>query len=542
MLTQWPFAKSFPIGDHGMVATKHPLAAEAGAEILRRGGSAIDAAITASFVLGVVEPALSGIGGGGLALYQPAGGTPIAVNFGMRAPASSNPDMFEVVSGEPDSDLFGWPRVRDNANVSGPHSIALPCHVPGLYRLWELGGTLPWNELVQPAISLAGDGFPVDWLLSLYTVYGYELLSRFPTTRATFLSQGRPLKSDLGTGGETLYQTELAETLAAISTDPTALERGVLAESMIAAAEDRFSAEELHRHQPLQGDALTIDFADLDVHLVPDATGGATVLEWLGIFRALDPPADEQSLDFWWAVIRAGEVALYDRLDRLADPAFVAFPSEILDAGYHGRMAESLRAGEVAPLSGVAPDGSTSHVSACDARGNVVTVTQTLLSGWGSGVVTHDSGILLNNGMMWFDPRPGRPNSVAAGKLPLANMCPVLVTKNGTPFLAYGASGGRKILPAVVQILLRVALFGQSLDEAIAAPRIDLSEQEILVDIRFGREMSTTLSRRLGRPVHLQPPMLGGSPWASPVGLIRREDGTWTGGADLYTNACVVGA
>jgi gamma-glutamyltranspeptidase / glutathione hydrolase len=139
--------------------------------------------------------------------------------------------------------------------------------------------------------------------------------------------------------------------------------------------------------------------------------------------------------------------------------------------------------------------------------------------------------------MMWFDPMPGRPNSVGPWKRPLANMCPAMVTRGGEPIVQFGASGGRKILPAVVQIFLRVALLGQSLAEAIAAPRLDTSTDEILADVRFGEAFARDLARRTGRPVRTVSADLAMSPWASPVGLMREGD-EWTAGGDLYTLAC----
>ena len=157
-------------------------------------------------------------------------------------------------------------------------------------------------------------------------------------------------------------------------------------------------------------------------------------------------------------------------------------------------------------------------------------------------MVTPGTGILLNNGMMWFDPVPETANSIEGGKRPLANMCPILVTRGSEPYLAYGASGGRKIMPAIVQIFLRVTLLGQSLAEAMAAPRIDMSREDVIADVRFGQRFADQLGRRLNRPVLLREPALGASSWASPVGLMRREDGEWSGGADPYTLACVLGA
>lgn len=542
MTGSWPLAKHFPSGTRGMVATKQPFAAEAGVEMLRRGGSAVDAAIATSFALSVVEPYSSGIGGGGLALYQPRGGSPRAFHFGMRAPASARPDMYEIIPGKRDDDLFGWPLTRGDEHVSGPRSIALPCQVPGLYHLWRIGGRLPWRDLVQPAIALARDGFPVQWLTSLAILSGFELLSRFPTSRETFLPHGRPPKPDLSTGAEILRQPNQARTLEAIGDDPEALGKGEIAASIVEAADGRLTPEGILEQRAAEADTISVGFGGVEAHFVPWATGGPTVLEWLGIVRELDPPADENDLELWWTVVKVGEIAFRDRLTLLGDPDFVPFPSHILEQRYHREMAASIRQGEQEPAVALPRDGGTSHVSAVDAEGNGITITQTLLSLFGSGVVTKDTGICMNNGMMWFDPVPGRPNSIEPAKRPLANMCPVLVTEGGNLSLLCGASGGRRILPAVLQILMRVSLLGQPLAEAMAAPRLDTSTDVVIADTRFGPGFRDELSRRLQRPVVLREPALGASPWACPTGLMHTADGAWTGGADMYTTACVLEA
>jgi gamma-glutamyltranspeptidase / glutathione hydrolase len=536
---QWPLAKTYPVSKKGMVASKHPLASQAGIEVLHKGGNAVDSAIATSFALGVVEPFMSGVGGGGLALYQPKDQPPKAFHFGMRAPLSAHPDMYHVIPGTMDADLFGWPRTIGDENLHGPASIAVPGQVAGLHRLWEIGGRLPWRVLVEPAMKYAAEGIDVDWLLSLRTLEGYELLQRFPTSQSVFLPQGRPPKADLGLGAEVLHQPGLAGALSQIADDPAAVGKGELAQSIVQATNGRITQEELSGYHPLEAAPLSISFGGLEVHLVPWATGGATVLEWLGILRELDPPADEGSLDFWFAVVSAGMVAMSDRLSLFADPDFASFPYQVLEPSYHRQKAHAIRVGEIEPLLMPPAVGSTSHLAVVDTEENAITVTQSLLSLWGSGVVTSRTGICLNNGMMWFDPQPGRPNSIEPGKLPLANMSPVLVTKDDKPFLAYGASGGRRIVPAVVQILLRVALLGHSLADAIAGPRLEITNREIRADPRFGEEFCHQLAERLHHPVVLRNPILGSSPWASPVGLMRLEDGNWTGGADPYTNACV---
>jgi gamma-glutamyltranspeptidase / glutathione hydrolase len=535
-MTNWPLAKRFPVSRDGLVASKHPLASGVGAAILQAGGSAVDAAIATSFAAGVIEPYMSGLGGGGLAVYQPHAGNPTALHFGMSAPASADPAMYSLLPDRGDTTRFFWRLTAGDENVSGPRAVAIPGQVGGLRRLWELGGTMPWEDLLQPAIALAREGFPADWLFSLRALSAQELLARFPVTRATFLPRGRAPVPDLGLGAETVRQPKLADALELLAANPAALWLDPLAGSVVHAVEGRFTLDDLRQNRTLEGKPLHISFGEVDVCAVPWATGGPTAIEWLGILRELDPPADETSLDFWWAIVKAGDVALHDRLERLGDPEAIPFPAEILNPGYHRRAAEAIRAGEVGiPAVPAIPD-STTQLACVDRNGNAITITQTLLSLWGSGVTT-ESGILLNNGMMWFDPEPGHSNSIAAGKRPLANMCPLIVTKDGTPLLVFGASGGRKIVPAMIQILLRVALLGQSLADAIAAPRLDCTEQTIQADVRFGTAFCQGLAERLKRPVIMREAKLGASPWSSPVGLMRLPDGSWTGGADLYTMA-----
>ena len=345
MFVQWPLAKTFPVGDAGMVAAKHPLAAEVGVRTLRSGGTAVDAAVATSLASGVVEPYMSGVGGGGLAVYHSRDGASLALHFGMQAPSSAHADMYRIIPGTHDVELFGWPRTVGDANVSGPTSIAVPGLVPGLYRLWQAGGRLPWRELVEPARALAANGFPVDWLTSLRTLEGQDLLSRFPASRAIFLARGRAPKPELGRAAEILRQADLGATLDALAGDPDALTDETIAGTIARATDGRLTRTDLAGRSLLEGQPLAASFEGLEVRAVPWATGGATVLEWLGILEALDPPRDEADPRFWSAVIKAGEVAMHDRLEKLGDPRQVHFPDEILDPSYHRRMARAIEAG-----------------------------------------------------------------------------------------------------------------------------------------------------------------------------------------------------
>lgn len=246
-----------------------------------------------------------------------------------------------------------------------------------------------------------------------------------------------------------------------------------------------------------------------------------------------------------------------DRFAYLADPAMVDVPLDALLSREYGKerlstltddRLGSLRAGEKERL-GVTHDlaasvpeytsGSTTHLSVIDGQGGAVSITQTLLALWGSRVVVPGTGILLNNGMMWFDPEPGRPNSIAGGKRPLNNMAPVVVTKDGDVVASLGSSGGRRIMNCNAQLVMNLLDHGMSMQPAISAPRIDTSTRNLQISSRIPTETIEALAA-LGHPVQRRMEGPGGAEFASPVGILRRGDGELRGGADLFYPAMAV--
>ncbi len=435
-------------GKSGVVAAQNTKAAAVGAEVLAAGGHAIDAAVATSLALAATEPWMSGLGGGSTMLVLDAeGGAVTAIDAGMVAPQALDPRAYPLAGGTA-GDLFAWPAVVEDRNVLGPMSFAVPGHLAGLGLAHERFGRMTWRELAQPARRLAREGLEIDWYAALLVATAARDLRRFPASAALYLGDGLPPVPAVAGEATRLPLGRLAETLALVAEEgPQTLYAGGLAELVAAdaaALDSRLGLEDLKAYRATAAPALRT------------AYGGALVFGMPGLFAG--------------NILRRCLEALDGRLaggDSPEAAAYLAY-AEVLKAGYAKRLAEEGHASD-----GPAPS-CTSHLSVIDADGNMVALTQTLLSLFGSRVVLPSTGILMNNGIMWFDPRPGRPNSMAPGARPLSNMCPVIAS-DATHRLALGASGGRRILPAVLQILSFVLDHGMALEEAFAQPRIDVS-------------------------------------------------------------------
>lgn len=438
-------------GKGGVIAAQNAKAAAIGAEVLAAGGHAVDAAVAASLALAAAEPWMSGLGGGSTMLVLDAEREAVqAFDGGMVAPRALDPLAYPLAGGKA-GDLFAWPAVVEDRNVLGPLSFAVPGHLAGLGLAHECYGRMPWRELVPPARRLALEGLEVDWYAALLIATAARDLGRFPASATIYLGDGLPPVPAVAGEPARLPLGRLAETLALVAEEGAqTLYSGGLAERVAADARE------------LESPLGLADLAAYRAHAAPaleSAHGAATVFAMPGLFagetlcRCLEALAGRS---------RAG--------DTPDAAAYLAY-AEVLKAAYAQRLAEDGHASE-----GMRPS-CTSHLSVIDARGNMVALTQTLLSLFGSRVVLPRSGLLMNNGVMWFDPRPGRPNSMAPGARPLSNMCPVIAV-DAAHRLALGASGGRRILPAVLQILSFVLDCGMSLEEAFAQPRIDVSGED----------------------------------------------------------------
>ena len=488
----WSIRKNVVNASGGLVAAQHADAAEVGADVLAAGGNAMDAALATSLALGVLEPWMSGLGGGGTMIVAKADGAAEAIDFGMVAPARLEPAAYPLVEGR-DDELFGWPAVLERRNLLGPLSIAVPGQAAGLGLAYRRHGSIPWADLCAPAIALARRGLPVTWYTTLRIAAGARDLVDFDAARAIYLPDGVPPAPQVDGELAHLPLGRLAETLERLAeAGPEDLCTGALARLLardIQAAGGVLDLEDLGRYRARCGEPLLTEHGGATFATPGGLTAGPTFARALSLIAARVPRGAP------------------------GPAAYVAW-AEALLAAYRERLATM---GDVDDLRDPA---CTTHLCVVDRAGNLVSLTQTLLSPFGSRIVSPSTGILLNNGVMWFDPRPGRPNSIAPGKRPLSNMCPVAAMQDGTPWLALGASGGRRILPAVLQIGSMLADCGLDLESALHMPRIDVSGgAEVIADRRLAPEVLAALRARF--PVreaeHLVMPKL----FACPTAVLR---------------------
>lgn len=490
------------IARRAMVATGHPLATEAALEVLREGGNAVDAAVTAALTLGVVDGANSGIGGGCLILIRSADGTISAIDGREIAPVAAHKDMF-VRDGKP----------LPEASQTGPLASGVPGALAAYKIAIERCGTRDLGRLLKPGIKAAEEGFVVDESLASAIRSEAESLRRYDGSRAVLLhADGRPLKA-----GDRLVQRDLANTyrnLAQHGTDwfyrgPVAqmIDKWMAANGGILTAED-FAAYKAKLREPL----VTNYRGYLICGFPPPSSGGVHVAQVLNVLERFDlrSIAQRDPAEATHLIIEAFKLAFADRAHWLGDSDFVAVPRGLIDKDYAKRLAERIdvnRAVDVlshgspfewqtnvfgrqtgnTTIPGVqrTPAESnrhTTHVAAADAEGNWVAITATVNTAFGSKVIVPGTGIILNNEMDDFSIYPGLPNafglvgaennSIAPGKRPLSSMSPTIVLDSaGKPVMTVGAAGGPKIISQVVLTIVRVVDFGHPLTEAVGNPR-----------------------------------------------------------------------
>jgi len=481
----------------GIVASQHSRASRAGAEVLAAGGNAVDAAIATGFALGVVEPWMSGPGGGGGAVFWNATeGKAYALNFGMRSPAGLDVADYPLTGAGRANDLFPWPAVKDDRNVNGATAVAVPGMVAGMGEAHARFATMPWADLLAPATALANEGMLIDWYTSLLIAGSApKLASVDADTAATFLTDGRwpPVSGWTSTTSPRIPMTGMADTLGRLAhAGPGDFYTGDIAAAVAQDVQGKggsLSVDDLAAYSAAWVEPYAFDRAGVRFRALPGLTAGPTFGD---IFDRLAESDSKGPLDpaRWEALARA------------------------LDAAYTHRLATMGHDGE-------APErpACTSHFSIVDRHGNMVAWTQTLLSIFGSCVTSQSTGMLMNNGIMWFDPEQGKPNSLQPGKPCLMNICPV-IGLTGDGGFALGASGGRKIVGAVSQLSHMIADRGMSLEEAFHAPRIDLASGSVIADDAIPAEglealskvAEVTTTKRTIYPFH----------WAFPSGVMRR--------------------
>ena len=550
----------------GMVATKDIHATKAGVRMLEMGGNAVDAAVAACFAIGVVEPWSCGIGGGGYMVYQ-LGDRGGVVGFPMKGSLDAKPDMYEF-TGEAAVGNFGWPGVVNNENLEGFRSIAVPGAVAGLCEANARLGKLPLSEVIAPALSLARDGYSPGW----HNIYSLAMMSdklfKYDELRSVFMPGGSLPTGDL-TSQANLKQPDLADVLEAIGREgASAFYSGDIAEALtsdIRANGGILSMRDLAEYKPFVWDGgLEFGYSGHTVRVPPFQCAGTTSAMTLKLLDGFDIEAmGHNSPEALHAYIYAARLAYVDRFRYMADPAFVDVPwAGLVSDGYtetRRSLIDSERLGKIESgdpwafeegspsrvfeASAPALDSGTTHLCAMDADGGAVSLTNTLMAGFGSGIIPKGTGVVMNNGMMWFDPVPGRVNSIMPGKYPLNNMTPALVMDSDGVKLAVGASGGRRISNCVTQLITKVVNYGMGPQEAIDSPRLDCSLPVTSVDPRLPADVVAELESR-GHHIYTigDGHVEGGfASFASPVAIVRDPAPGFRAGVDTFHSAYAAG-
>src|SRR5712691_6789463 len=473
----WTLHSRPATAQHAMVVSAHPLATQAGVEILKQGGNAIDAAVAVAFALEVVLPDAGNIGGGGFIVHRTAGGEVTALDYREAAPAGATHDMYIDSAGNP-----------TKKSEVGHLAAGVPGSVAGLYEAWKKYGTLPWASLLAPAIRLA-QGHVIDTARSRDIAADRDLLAQFPASRAQFL-----VHDSAPAPGTMWRQPDLARTLQLISdSGPDVFYRGQIADLIVAEMQrggGLITKNDLRAYRAKWRTPVELTYRGYTIYsMPPPSSGGVTMGEILNILEgydtipALGTPAYEHLL------AEAMRRAFIDRNHWLGDPDFVQLPIErLLSKSYAASLRSEIDPQHATPTPPQAAGGGgeplqTTHYSIVDAMGNAAAVTTTLNGGFGSGVTVTGAGFLLNNEMDDFATAPGKPNmygliqgtanAIAPRKRMLSAMTPsIVLDRGGSVFLIVGTPGGPTIINSVYQVIANVVDHGMSLTEAVAAPRV----------------------------------------------------------------------
>ena len=508
-LTQnWHLTKPSATGKLGIVVSQARGAAQAGVAVLEAGGNAIDAAVATALALTTLEPWNSGIGGIGFAVVHRAGqANADVVDFGPVAPRKLSPSNFKL-TGRMTEDMFAWSEVEGDANMHGPLSFCVPSSVAGYDKLHATWGKLPIAEVMAPAVAIAKRGLPQDFYTTLKIAGCASLLRLYPESARIYLRDGLP-PVPVTSGRTGFFRLgNLPDTLETLSRDGLrAYYNGDIAQSIAAdtaAMGGVLDREDLRACQARIVPATEVAWRNGRVaQLATGLTAGPTLAQVLHDMR--DVPVGPEPDAHWYVTL-----------------------ARSLKAAYADRLAGM---GEAEPQ---AAETCTTHLTVCDAEGTMVSMTTTLLSTMGSSVVLPGTGVLVNNGVMWFDPRPGQANSIAPGKRPLTNMCPIILKQDGKPILAAGASGGRKIMAAVFELMSFVADFDMDLETAASYPRIDVSNAvDVTADQRLSPEIVAALAA--DGPTMLVEHCFNPGNFANPNVIVQRSDGSREGISDAQS-------
>ena len=531
--------------EHGLVVAQERLAAQVGADILRQGGNAVDAAVATGFALAVTYPRAGNIGGGGFMVIHSAGrNEDVAIDYRETAPGATTPDAFLGDDGKPDTD-----KSRNSAL-----GIGVPGTVAGLAVALEKygSGRFTLAQIVKPAIELARDGFVVADDMADTLSDMYRRMGRWPNSaKALSRSDGTPLQE-----GDRLIQADLAATLSTIAEQgPRGFYEGPVAERLAKAVRDGggiMTVDDLKSYQALIRSPVRGSYRGYEIVSMPlPSSGGTVLLETLNILEGFPMPNMKQgTAPSLHVMIEAMKRAYADRARYLGDPAFVNAPVNVLvTKEYAARQRASIdldRATPAADMLSVSPareGANTTHYSVVDSSGNAVSNTYTLNFPYGVGLVAEGTGVLLNNELDDFTAAPGASNAFGLvgfeanlpgpGKRPLSSMSPTIVLKDGKPVLVTGTPGGSRIISAVLQVVVDVLDYNMDVAAAVAAPRVHHQwlPDEVRVERGFSDEVLAELRAKGHKVIEPLGQTSANSIGVTPNGLLGAPDPRTRGAA-----------
>lgn len=517
------------VAEHGVVTGGHPREAAAGVRMLQQGGNAIDALVAAAFTGFVVEPASCGVGGyGRLAIWLAERGEFVTIDAYVRAPAAARPDMFELDLSAPPR-YYGHPRTVGRRSEWGHLAVAVPGAVAGLCLAHALFGRRPLPQVLEPAIEAAEAGLEVTWDLAVAINDLWETLQQLPPAAKLLLPDGRPPRAVSGNQpGDRLDFSALAGTLRRIAQEGAAgFYRGPVAEAIareVAAGGGLLTADDLARYQPKLLRERPGTYRGRPYITANDPVG----YEALNLLDHFDLAAlGPDSAEFRHLAAEAFGHAFTDNLTHYGDPDHTRSPANgLASRAFAAQRAAQIRLDRAAPRPLAAGDPwpfesesprpeviskraslagleGTSQMAAADQAGNLVTLITSLTGPFGALVVVPETGVILNNAMQNFDPRPGQPNCIQPGKMPIFAVPTLAMAENGQALFGACGSGGYRILSGVLHALMHTLDFGMSVQAAVDAPRVHCQGAETYVDARIPLAVQARL-RELGHTVVAQ--------------------------------------
>lgn len=514
-------------GTSGVVSTGKYEATKIGVDIIKQGGNAIDAAVAVGFALGICEPQSSGIGGGGFMVIRFAKtGETKFIDFREIAPKNANPDMWKV-------DKDG--NVEGNEKIVGGKSVGVPGEVKGMLYALETYGTMNRNQVMQPAIDMAENGYKVSAVLNRDMKNSFERIDKYPATSKLYLKDGLPYDV-----GDTLKNPELAASLKKIMNEgEKAFYEGEIAEKIVKSVQadgGPLTMEDMKNYKIRVSEPLVGHYRGYEIITsAPPSTGGAHIIQILNILENYDmSKVKPGSAEYYHLFSEAIKMAFADRAKFCGDTEFVDVPlNGITSKDYAKDLAKKIDLKKSQTYIEGDPwkwneSKDTTHYSIVDKEGNIVAVTKTVNDVFASGMVAEGTGILLNDEMDDFDTGHGKANSVESFKKPLSSMSPTIVLKDGKPVLSLGAPGSTRIITGVAQVISLVLDYNMDIQKAIDFPRIHDDYEKLAYETRIDPKVVDQL-KKMGHTVVEE-----GEWFEYPCvqGVTVDKDGKLRGGAD----------